>query len=87
MFEQAMELAKPLIEALLGQHGFMVQVVAVVGALRLVFKPVMSAARAYVLSTPSTKDDAVLDKVEGHKAYKIAVYLLDYIASIKVQKK
>ena len=84
--EQILELAKPLIEALAGGYGVTVQIVAIVGALRLVMKPIMGAARAYVLTTPSPKDDAVLDKVEAHKAYKVAMYLLDYIASIKVKK-
>ena len=84
--EQVLELIKPLIETLLGGNGILLQVVAIVGSLRLILKPVMTAFQAYVLSTPSTKDDELYNKVESSKIYKWVVYALDYIASIKVKK-
>lgn len=62
-------------------------VLMVIGALRLVIKPVMSIARSVVEFTPSKADDETLNKVEQSAIYKGAVYALDWLASIKLPAK
>ncbi len=74
----------PVLEAALGKYGFLVQVVTVIGSLRLVMKPLTELVRAYVMITPSTNDNAALAKVEASKGYKIFLSLLNYFASIKL---
>lgn len=76
--------AQPLIVDLAQQHPWLISALAVIASLRLVFKPIMSALALYVRSTPSTADDALLDRVEHSRAYRIAAWLLDYLGSIKV---
>jgi len=62
-------------------------IVAVIGILRIVVKPVMSAARSIVDATPSQKDNEFLDKLEGHKIYKAFIYVVDWFSSIKLPGK
>lgn len=61
-------------------------VLAVIGTMRAVNKPLFALLRAYVLSTASVKDDMVLDQVESSKAYKTISFALDYLASVKLPK-
>jgi hypothetical protein len=76
----------PLIESAAGTHGVVVQLVAIVGVLRLVFKPVMSLVQTIISLTPSVQDDALLTKILNHWAYKGFAYILDWTASIKLPK-
>lgn len=85
--EELLALLKPLIELYSGKLGFMVQVISIVGSLRLAIKPIMSVVSAVVLITPSKSDDLLPEKIMEHKAYKMFVYLVDYLASIKLPKK
>lgn len=73
--------------ALVAKYPISMAIITVMGTLRAVFKPAMSLWRTFVVSTPSPKDDAVLDKVEGSKAMKIVMYVLDWVASIKFPAK
>lgn len=61
-------------------------VLMVMGFLRLVFKPIMTAVQAIVAATPSTKDDEKLAEVQASKVYLGLVWLLDYFASVKLPK-
>ena len=56
----------------------------VIGGLRLVFKPLVTAYENWVKSTPDTADDERLAKIEASVPYKWLAWLLDYAASIKV---
>jgi hypothetical protein len=76
--------AQPFIVSLAQSHPWLLTALAVIASLRLVFKPLMSAAHVFVQSTPSTSDDELLAKVEHSRSYKIAAWLLDYLGSIKV---
>lgn len=78
---------KPILEALLGNYGWAVQVVAIIGVARLIFKPIMTAVQAIVTATPTPKDDEVLGKIMAHPAYTWFVFALDYLASLKLPKK
>lgn len=84
-------LLKPYVEALLGQYGPAFQVaatvIAVMGIARAIFKPLFVFLHEVALATPTPADDAVLDVVEKSAPYKIVVFLLDYVASIKLEKK
>lgn len=59
---------------------------AVIGVLRAIFKPIMTAAHAYVGATDSKSDDEALDKVEKSALYKAFAWFIDYTASIKLPK-
>jgi len=74
------------IESLSGTHGWIVQVVLIIGSLRVVFKPLMPFVHAVVSQTKTTKDDEILGKVESSVYFKVFSWLLDFGASIKVKK-
>ncbi len=63
------------------------QILIVVGALRLVMKPLFSIAHSVVEYTQNPKDNLVLGKVESHWAVKGFLYLLDWFGSVKMPKK
>ena len=84
--EQILELVRPLIEAYAGKLGGLVQIISIIGTLRLLIKPAMSLIEAVVLITPSKKDDKLPEEIRQSKAYKIVVFVLDWMASIKLPK-
>jgi hypothetical protein len=71
-----------IVAQLLGPN--LVQVLLVVGILRVVIKPLMSIARAVVTLTAGDADDKALDKVEASSIYKGVTYVLDWFTSIKI---
>lgn len=75
-----------LIAAFLGSHGLSIQILSIVGLLRLVIKPIMEIISAYVAHTESKSDDAFLDKIIKSSLYSKVLFILDYLASIKVKK-
>ena len=85
--EGILELIKPLVEIYLGEHGFVVQAVTIIGSLRVFIKPIMAAVETYVLYTPKTKDDEKLAKLKDSKGYKTFVFIMDWFVSIKFPKK
>jgi len=78
---------KPMIEAYSGQLGGAVQIIAIIGSLRLLIKPIMGLIEAYVLITPNKEDDLLPAQIKGNKIYKSVAYLLDWLASLKLPKK
>lgn len=85
--EQLSQILAPLLSAYVGDLGWAVQVVAIIGTMRIFFKPIMSGIEAAVKESPSLNDDEVLGKVTGHSIYKGFVFLLDLVGSIKVKPK
>jgi hypothetical protein len=77
----------PLIEAYGGQYGWAVSAVAIVGTLRLFFKPIMAAIETGVKESETKADDKVLAKVQGNIIYKAFIFLVDLIGSIKIKPK
>lgn len=67
-----------------GSHPWLVTALVLVGGLRLLFKPAVTAYESYVKNTADTADDERLAKIEASVAYKWVAWLLDYAASIKV---
>lgn len=76
-----------LIIDLLSKVPGMVEILVVVGTLRLVNKPLFSLIRSVVDSTPTKKDNEVLDKVESSGIYKTFTYVLDWFGSVKIEPK
>lgn len=64
-------------------HPVVLGIVSTIGALRIVVKPIMTFAHQVVQQTKSTRDDEVLDKIEQSKGYKVLLYTLDWLASVK----
>lgn len=62
-------------------------ILMVLGVFRAIFKPLMSVWEAYVKSTPSDSDDKILEGFKASKVYKILVWLVDYLLSIKLPSK
>lgn len=83
--EALLSFLQPLVEAYAGKFGVVVQVIAVVGSLRVFIKPLMSLADTYVLFTKTEKDNEFLAKLKENKIYKAVVYVLDWFASIKIK--
>lgn len=59
----------------------------VIGFLRLIMKPAMTIAQAYVKLTPYDSDDKWLANFEQSKGYKLFVYLMDWFLSVKMPEK
>lgn len=60
-------------------------IVAIIGTLRVIFKPLFSFLDVIVAATPSTKDEELLGKVKDSKAFKAFSFLVDYVGSIKIK--
>ena len=85
MMDAILQWLQPLAEAYLGQFGWAVAIVSWVGTFRLIFKPLMSMVRQYIKDSESKKDDAFLEKLDAHWAFKSFVFLIDLIASVKLK--
>ena len=85
--EQLSLIIGPLLSAYIGEYGWAVQIVSVIGTCRLFFKPIMAAIESSVAATESKNDDVVLGKVKGNSIYKGFVFLIDMLGSIKIPKK
>jgi len=75
-----------VIAAFLGGQGWMVQVLSIVGLLRLTVKPIMEAVQAYVKWTDSPKDDSLVNKVIKSPIYVKFLFVLDWLTSVKIKK-
>lgn len=84
--EQLLGFLQPLIEMYGGQSGVLVQIITIIGSLRLFIKPIMSILGAYVLFTKDKKDDLKYEQLEKGNTLKTIIYILDWFASIKIKK-
>lgn len=76
-----------LLISLVSQHPVLASILLVMGFCRSIMKPVMTIYKAYVDFTPSKEDDSFYNKVISSSLYNKVVFLLDYFASIKIEKK
>jgi hypothetical protein len=60
-------------------------IISVVGVLRIIFKPIFTVMHAVADATPSQTDNQVVDSIENHKITKGLLFVLDWIASIKIK--
>lgn len=75
---------QPMIAALAGKYGVVVQILTVIGVMRVIFKPVFAIAHTVTLAIPGDKDDLVLKKVEDSAITKWIGFILDFFGSIKL---
>lgn len=78
------EMIQNFILMLAQKQPWVLAVLAFMGTLRAINKPLFAFARALVASTKSKKDDEFLDKVEQSKAKKYLDFVLDWLFSIKI---
>lgn len=85
--ESIFEFLKPFIESLLGQNShaaaIVVSIAAAIGMARIIFKPAYDLAKVIIAATKTQKDDELLVKIERSKYTAAALYLLNFIFSIK----
>lgn len=82
--ETAGAIATPFIVALALKYPITLTIIAVIGALRFFFKPLISLVEAYVRATPQQTDNEYFDKVSHSPGFRWFAWLLDFGASIKV---
>lgn len=63
------------------------EVLIIMGAMRVVFKPLMATIQAYVDYTETLKDNELLDRLQQKGWFKAVAWVLDYVGSIKLPKK
>lgn len=90
ILSQIMELLKPallpLLEGLGVKEGVFMQAMAVLMLIRLVMKNSIEFLDKWVKLSPKDTDDHLPEKIKSNKVYKVVVYLLDLILSIKLKK-
>lgn len=74
----------PWLDSIVTQYPWLATVLIVIGACRVVAKPLMSLAHSFAAYTPTTKDDAIVAKVEASWAWRAFCWLLDWTASVKI---
>jgi hypothetical protein len=84
--EQLALILGPLLSAYVGDFGVAVQIVSIVGTLRLFFKPIMAGVEQAIKDSPSQEDDIILGKVQKNIFYKGFIFVLDLVSSIKIKK-
>lgn len=78
------DVAGTWIGGLMTSHPWIATVLVVIGAFRVVAKPLMSLAHTLAAYTPTPKDDAIVDKVEASWAWRAFCWALDWTTSLKV---
>lgn len=81
-----MELTEIIIQ-IATKYPWIIVVLSVMGATRIVFNGLFSMAQAYVDSTVDVADNEVLIKVEQSKWFKTVSYILDFAFSVKIPVK
>jgi hypothetical protein len=71
---------------LMEQYPVIKDIVAAMVLCRIVFKTVFTVAQKYVDFTVTKEDDKKLHKIMDSKYYKIAAFLVDLLASVKLPK-
>ncbi len=72
---------------LLSGNPIVASILVIVGSLRLAIKPLMTLIQIYVKLTPYDSDDKWLQNLEMSKGYKLLIYLMDWLLSVKVSDK
>jgi hypothetical protein len=80
----AADLARPLVVQVVENHPWVASLLILIGSLRLLFKPIMSLVRSRIAATPTTEDDAQLQRVMSSWWYQALAWTLDFVASIKI---
>ena len=83
--EAVLDFLVPMLQSAIVKYPKVMIFVSIMGTFRMVFKPLVTFAHAYVAATPSTSDDLKLEKVEASKPFRAIKFLVDYFTSIKVK--
>jgi len=73
---------QPFVDGLLGKYGWLTTVLLAIGALRILFKPIMLALESALQNDPAKL--AAVQKFEAGPIYKTLATILDVGASIKL---
>lgn len=76
----------PIIISFSVKYPIIMTIIILIGASRLIFKPLMEGIRAYVKWTDTKSDDIILDKIESSIPYKLLCFFMDWAFSIKLKK-
>lgn len=80
-----------LIDLIAGKYGVVLQVLSLVfsaaGILRAILAPLITLLQTITNSTPTLKDNAVLDKILTSKAYLAVVKACDFLLGLKLPVK
>ena len=68
------DFATGLIQSLAAQHPWLTTLVAVIGFLRIIFKPLIAAAHSFVAATDTEEDDRSLEVIERSTAFKVFAF-------------
>lgn len=74
------------IQDVAAKYPVIVTILTLMGFLRAVMKPLITAIHKYAESTETPVDNEWIAKVENSRALKFFLYGLDYLASVKVRK-
>lgn len=72
------------IAMLLQKYPMLVQVIMIIGVLRVVNKPLFTFLHAFAAATPSKVDDKIVGEIEQSKIYKMVSYVFDWFGSVKL---
>lgn len=85
-----MDLQTTVVEFITGlsaSYPWLTTVLVAIGTFRALFKPVMTLLDQVVVATTWTQtDNELLNKVKASKVYKALVWVVDYLASVKLPK-
>jgi hypothetical protein len=84
---QILTFLSPVADAYVGNLGWAVAFLSYVATARLLLKPTMTWLHSITEATETKKDNEALEKVEQSSIYKTIIFVLDWIASIKIAKK
>lgn len=85
--EEILLQAKPIFEFLHIPFDWVVNIILFMGTSRLFFKPAIKAIEQFVSETPTTVDDNIWAKVKENSIFKGLLFVLDWVASVKVPEK
>lgn len=80
-----LDLIKNAIMSLLVTYPGVASIIFVVGTLRLIMKPVMTAIDAIVTATPTPSDNEVWNNIKNASWFKAILWFIDWFGSIKIK--
>ena len=69
------------------EYPFFADVVMIMGTARVIFKPLFALVDTVISTTPSQTDDAKWAEIKGSKVFSAMIFLVDYVASVKIPVK
>ncbi|HND36777.1 MAG TPA: hypothetical protein PKZ49_09195 [Nitrosomonas sp.] len=70
----------------MGKYPAISSILMVIGILRMINKPLFAILKAVADATPSEADNKLLDAAEKSAVYKGFVFVVDWLASVKLIK-